>query len=97
LDRRLYGPQSRSGCGGEKKNSQPLPGLKPPIIQPVAQRYTAELSPLLYDAGTSCFFELNKIPSFNGSIAEKWFAERVRSALTAENSLDLEQLTTKLA
>jgi hypothetical protein len=30
--------QSRSGHGGEDKNSQPLPGLEPPIIQPVAQR-----------------------------------------------------------
>jgi len=34
LDRRLGGPQNRSGCGGEKKSRQPLPGLKPPIIQP---------------------------------------------------------------
>jgi hypothetical protein len=42
LDRRLGGPQSRSGPGGEEKNSQPLPGLEPPIIQPVVQRYTAE-------------------------------------------------------
>jgi hypothetical protein len=47
LDRRLSGPQSRSGRGGEEKNSQPLPGLEPPIIQPVAQRYSAELSRLL--------------------------------------------------
>jgi hypothetical protein len=46
LDRRLGGPQSRSGRGGEEKNSQPLPGLEPPIIQPVAQRYTTELSRL---------------------------------------------------
>jgi hypothetical protein len=36
--------QSRFGRGGEKKNSQPLPGLEPPIIQPVAQRYSTELS-----------------------------------------------------
>jgi hypothetical protein len=28
LDRRLGGPQSRSGRGGEKKNSQPPPGLR---------------------------------------------------------------------
>jgi hypothetical protein len=28
----MGGPQSRSGCGGEEKNSQPLPGLEPPII-----------------------------------------------------------------
>jgi hypothetical protein len=30
LDRRLGGPQSRSGRGGEEKNSQPLPGLERP-------------------------------------------------------------------
>jgi hypothetical protein len=35
LDRRLGGPQSRSGHDGEEKYSQPLPGLEPPIIQPV--------------------------------------------------------------
>jgi hypothetical protein len=29
LDRRLGGPRSRSGCGCEEKNSQPLPGIKP--------------------------------------------------------------------
>jgi hypothetical protein len=27
LDRRLGGPQSRSGRGGEEKNSQSLPGI----------------------------------------------------------------------
>jgi hypothetical protein len=46
LDRRLGGLQGWSGRGGEEKNSQPLPGLEPPIIQPVAQLYTAELSRL---------------------------------------------------
>jgi hypothetical protein len=30
LDRRLDGPQSRSGRGGEEKNSQPLPGIESP-------------------------------------------------------------------
>jgi hypothetical protein len=44
LDRRLGGSQSRSGRSGEEKNSEPLPGLEPPIIQPVAQCYTTELS-----------------------------------------------------
>jgi len=29
LDRRLGGPQSHSGRGGEKKNSQPPPGIEP--------------------------------------------------------------------
>jgi hypothetical protein len=38
LDRRLSGLQSRSEHGGEEKNSQPLSGLEPPIIQPAAQR-----------------------------------------------------------
>jgi hypothetical protein len=47
LDRRLDGSQSQYGRGGEEKNSQPLLGLEPPIIQPVAQSYTIELSPLL--------------------------------------------------
>jgi hypothetical protein len=28
-DRRLGGPQSRSGHGGEEKNSQPPPGIEP--------------------------------------------------------------------
>jgi len=36
LDRRLGGPQNHAGSGGEEKNSQPLPGLEPLIIQPVA-------------------------------------------------------------
>jgi hypothetical protein len=38
----LGGPQSRSGRGGEEKNSQPTPESNPrtPIVQPVAQRYT---------------------------------------------------------
>jgi hypothetical protein len=44
LDRRLCDLQSRAGCGGEEKNSQPLLGdSNPPIIQSVAQRYTTEL------------------------------------------------------
>jgi hypothetical protein len=40
--RRLGGPQIWSGRG-EEKNSQPLQELEPPIIHPVAQRYTSEL------------------------------------------------------
>jgi len=49
MDKRLGGPQSRSGLGGVEKNSQPLLGLEPPIIQPVAQRYTIELYRLQRD------------------------------------------------
>jgi hypothetical protein len=43
-ERKLDRSQSRFGRAGEEKNSQPLPGLEPPIIQPAAQRYTTELS-----------------------------------------------------
>jgi hypothetical protein len=48
LDRRLGGPQSRSGRGGEEKNSQHLLGHEPLIMQTVTQRYTTELSQLLF-------------------------------------------------
>jgi hypothetical protein len=34
LNRRLGGPQSQSGCGGEEKNSSPLPGIKPRSYSP---------------------------------------------------------------
>jgi hypothetical protein len=43
LDRNMGGPQGHSGRDGEENNSQPLPGIEPPIIQAVAQRYTTEL------------------------------------------------------
>jgi hypothetical protein len=43
LDRRLCGPQSRSGRSGEGKNSQLLPALEPPIIQHADQLHTTEL------------------------------------------------------
>jgi hypothetical protein len=46
LDRRLGGLPSRSGLAGEEKNSQLLPGFRPPIVQLVAQSYTTELSRL---------------------------------------------------
>jgi hypothetical protein len=39
--------QIRSGGSGEEKNSQSLPGLQPPIIQPIVQRYITELFRLL--------------------------------------------------
>jgi hypothetical protein len=50
----MGGPQRQSGRGGEK-NFQLLPGLEPPIIQPVAQRYTTDLTRLLYYY--SCFIK----------------------------------------
>jgi hypothetical protein len=42
LGRMLFETQSQSGCGDEKKNSQPIPGLILPIIQPLAERCTTE-------------------------------------------------------
>jgi hypothetical protein len=50
MDRR----PSRSGRGGEEKNFQPLLGLEPPIIQPIAQRYTTELTRLLSLSPSRC-------------------------------------------
>jgi hypothetical protein len=49
LDRRLGGPQSRSGRGGEEKIPSPRRESNPrtPIVQPVAHRYTTELFRLL--------------------------------------------------
>jgi len=46
LDRRCGGPQSQSGHSNEKKNSQPLPGLKPLTVQPVDQ-HTQEFVQLI--------------------------------------------------
>jgi hypothetical protein len=43
FNRRLCGPQSRSGRDGKEKNSQPVPGTEPPIIQ----HYSTELSRFL--------------------------------------------------
>jgi hypothetical protein len=47
LVRRMGGSEGRSGHS-EEKNSQPLQGLEHPIIQPVVQRYTTELSRLFH-------------------------------------------------
>jgi hypothetical protein len=49
LYRRLGGPQSRAGLGGEEKNFQPLPDLEPRTIQPLTQCYTTELYWLLLE------------------------------------------------
>jgi hypothetical protein len=51
LDRRLGELQSRSGRGGKEKNFELPPGIEFPIIQPVVQRYTTELSRLLRYVG----------------------------------------------
>jgi hypothetical protein len=60
LDRRLGGLQSRSGRGGEEKNSQPLPGFEPPIIQPVAQylyKYKYEINSLKVQSDANMLYE----------------------------------------
>jgi hypothetical protein len=49
LDGRLGKPQSQCGHSGEEKNSQPLPGLKLLIIQPITQHYTTELFQLSFE------------------------------------------------
>jgi hypothetical protein len=54
LDRRLGGPQSRSGRCGEEKYSQPLSGLEPPIIQLVTQSCTTELSQIPHRTNDLC-------------------------------------------
>jgi hypothetical protein len=67
LDRRLGGSQSRSGLGGEEKNSQLLPGLEPPIIRPVTHSYTTELSQLIDERISDANYEYfwNNFPGFN--------------------------------
>jgi hypothetical protein len=63
----MGGPQSRSKRGGEEKNSHPLRGIEPPIIQPVAQRYSTEVSRLqinnIRDRISKMFKECNKMLS----------------------------------
>jgi hypothetical protein len=61
LDRRLGGLQSQSGRCGEEENCQPLLGLEPLIIQPVAQCCTTELPQFLQKQIRSNFFVVNEI------------------------------------
>jgi hypothetical protein len=70
LDRRLGGPQSRSGRGGEEKNSQPLAGLEHPIIKPLAQRYTTELSRLSYNELNVKYTDFAKNNNFSKKISD---------------------------
>jgi hypothetical protein len=53
LDRRLGGPQRRSGRGVKEKNSQFLPELEPPITDSEAQGYTTELLRLQMKGGVN--------------------------------------------
>jgi hypothetical protein len=84
LDRRVGGPQSRYGCGSEEENSQPLPGIKPPIIQPIAQCYTAELSRLLLWWGISDVLKGWRYLTNNEMIAQEkanWVCQHTRLEL----------------
>jgi hypothetical protein len=58
LDRRLDGPQSRSGLCGEEINLIPA-GKLSPVVQPVARHYTDWAIPTLYQLtyGTSVWIQ----------------------------------------
>jgi len=49
------GPQSRSGRGGEEKNSQPRreSNRRTPIVQSVAQRCKVKVVGVLWNGGTT--------------------------------------------
>jgi hypothetical protein len=70
LDRRLDGPQSLSGRSGEEKNSQPLTGFEPPIIQSVAQRYTIELSPAPNAADVPVLTKHHATNTYGGAVVK---------------------------
>jgi hypothetical protein len=79
--------QSRSGRGSEEKNYQPLSGLEPPIMQPVAQRYTIELSRLrvcIYYNGKGYSFPcaFNRAPRHEGVLRE-WRHDSTHSLTSA--------------
>jgi hypothetical protein len=59
LDRKLGGPQSWSGCSGEEKNSQPVPGIE--AARPKSKLFTcygdnADLTILPADRGSALVF-----------------------------------------
>jgi hypothetical protein len=74
LDMGLGGSQSWSGNGGKEKNSQPPPEIErsSTIIQPVAQRYTTELS--LHMWYTAIEYDKNKSVNLKTQRKSKtWF------------------------
>jgi hypothetical protein len=79
LDRRLGGPQSRSGRGVKEKNSQPPPresNPRTPIVQPVAQRYTDLIQEWMKSDGLHSPFLL----SLDESCMQSWLVTgRARS------------------
>jgi hypothetical protein len=96
LDRRLGGPQSRSGRGDEEENSQPPPEIEPLIVQTVAQRCTAELSRLLeiFTAKGTLLIHIIKMKLFTASIPPfpqyvfmAWYLVKHRESFTFYLSL----------
>jgi hypothetical protein len=53
LDRRMSGPQSRSGRGGEKKNSQPPQGIEPRSSRPGTKTNECQTSLSAYPRGVN--------------------------------------------
>jgi hypothetical protein len=79
LDRRLGGPQNRSGRGGGERNYQPLPGLEPLIIRPVAQRLFTKISRILKQIQVICIFKLPMQVLIFGISHEKLWTTCIRS------------------
>jgi hypothetical protein len=77
VDRRLGGPQSRSGRSGEEKNPRHLPVFEPPIIHPV--------SPVLYHDILPIGVEGNNKAHKNKIIVLS-FMQHVKDSETAVNT-----------
>jgi hypothetical protein len=74
LVRRLGGPQSRSGRGGEEKNFQPRRESNPrtPIVQPVAQRYTDWAITALSSGSTRVYPKVSGLAALSEN--SKWYS-----------------------
>jgi hypothetical protein len=92
LDRRLDVSQNRSGRGCEEKNSQPLLGLKPSILQPIGQSYTTELSRLLlssYIVYRTCWNRKKYVYSLMGTqVLDPWYMCAISSCIINRNRHD---------
>jgi hypothetical protein len=72
LDRKLGGSQSRSGNNSEGKNSQHLPGLEPPIIQPVTHSILLSHPGFLFRRPYRCFFCWNLTLGQSFAVFKQW-------------------------
>jgi hypothetical protein len=73
------------GPSGEEKNSQHLPGLEPPIIQRLAQRYATELSRLKETRNTNENIRLN-FRLFNDAVSTGYMCRMERNGKTVLNN-----------